>query len=70
MKVFRILRSQLVIFANVYSLLSLFFFCLVWFELQSICVGIVRIKNLATGRYLAMDKHGRLRGRVSILVFL
>ena len=43
---------------------------LVWFELQKICVGVVRIKNIATGRYLAMDKNGVVRGRVSILPIL
>ena len=38
----------------------------VWFELQLICVGIVRIKNIATGKYLAMDKNGKLRGRTHL----
>ncbi|XP_028404353.1 fibroblast growth factor 1-like isoform X2 [Dendronephthya gigantea] len=39
----------------------------VWFELQSVHVGIVRIKNIKTGRYLAMEENnGRLRGHTRL----
>ncbi|CAB3984067.1 fibroblast growth factor 1 isoform X3 [Paramuricea clavata] len=34
----------------------------VMFQLQLVCVGLVRIKSIATGRYLAMQKNGKLRG--------
>lgn len=35
------------------------------FEFQAVQVGIIRLRNIESGKYLAMDKHGNLCGRVS-----
>lgn len=37
----------------------------VLFEFQSVDVGVLRMKNVASGRYLAMDKNGTVRGLVN-----
>ena len=49
-----------------------FFVCqiLVVFEMQSFGTSLVRLKSIATGRYLTMRRNGTLRGLVSEVILI